>query len=61
MRVWCLLGLAVGLVAAGGDDGPGDPDFSANDGDLDSAVNPQVNLSFRVDYSALQSPPKSEI
>uniref|UniRef100_A0A0K2TFG6 Protein disulfide-isomerase n=1 Tax=Lepeophtheirus salmonis TaxID=72036 RepID=A0A0K2TFG6_LEPSM len=27
-------------VLAGGDDGPGDPDFSANDGDLESDVNP---------------------
>ena len=32
--------LLVGNVRCGGDDGPGDPDFTANDGDLESAVNP---------------------
>lgn len=38
--VLCLLSLLPALVWAGGDDGPGDPEFSANDGDLESAVNP---------------------
>ena len=44
--MYLKLGLLVWLawcsdrVSAGGDDGPGDPDFSANDGDLDSPVRP---------------------
>jgi hypothetical protein len=39
--LWLLAAVSVlGLVSAGGDDGPGDPDFSANDGDLENAVNP---------------------
>ena len=42
LRSLVPLSLLVGLALAGGDDGPGDPDFAANDGDLDSAVNPQV-------------------
>lgn len=40
LRDLLLLFLAFGLALAGGDDGPGDPEFSANDGDLDSPVNP---------------------
>ena len=36
----CLLTLLPALVWAGGDDGPGDPEFSPNDGDLESEVNP---------------------
>ena len=40
MRLWLLvLGFAASAMA-GGDDGPGDPDFSANDGDLENPVNP---------------------
>ncbi|TRY73095.1 hypothetical protein TCAL_00905 [Tigriopus californicus] len=37
-----LLALCLSLnpVLGGGDDGPGDPEFSANDGDLESPVNP---------------------
>lgn len=40
LRYLLALSLVVGLALAGGDDGPGDPEFSANDGDLESAVNP---------------------
>ena len=43
MRVELSLLMLAGIFAlalAGGDDGPGDPEFSANDGDLESAVNP---------------------
>lgn len=37
-----LLALCLSLnpVLGGGDDGPGDPEFSANDGDLESPVSP---------------------
>ena len=41
MRLYLLLTLSlVPLALGGGDDGPGDPDFSPNDGDLDSPVSP---------------------
>lgn len=35
-----LIAVAVISVKASGDDGPGDPEFAANDGDLESVVNP---------------------
>ncbi|QQP38009.1 Protein disulfide-isomerase, partial [Caligus rogercresseyi] len=34
---FCLI---LPFVLGGGDNGPGDPDFSPNDGDLESDVNP---------------------
>lgn len=38
--VLLLVTAVVDLARAGGDDGPGDPDFAANEGDLESPVSP---------------------
>ena len=35
-----LTAVAIGSVWSTGDDGPGDPEFSPNDGELENAVNP---------------------
>ena len=40
MKFFLSFLLLPAFALAGGDDGPGDPDFAANDGDLESAVNP---------------------
>jgi protein disulfide-isomerase A4 len=41
LGTWALMAaVVVGVVHGGGDDGPGDPDFTANDGDLESPVSP---------------------
>ena len=35
-----LTAVAIGSVWSSGDDGPGDPEFSPNDGELENDVNP---------------------
>ena len=49
---WLLVLCLAASARAGGDSGPGDPEFSANDGDLESDVNPidapQVGKQFEL-------------